>query len=253
MPKPNSNSDDGQWNKSLVKSLKQGVQKYRDFIARALPFLSKVSDQDLLGCVQEGEYERWLLQSHQRSCCLTSPSSNSNHLPPEPPSLLVEVLWRSHMLRPMEYARINMQCSVCGETAMDSLEQTQPPPSSASLPPAWPPAAALPVASSSSPPPQQLISSVRKHQRFMHRMLQVQEQQQRAGVGAAGSLPVSHDDIGAYLRFLAGAAGMAARATDVGLEPSLRVDLVWHAHMQSPARYREDCLHTTGCLVKHDF
>ena len=39
--------------------------------------------------------------------------------------------------------------------------------------------------------------------------------------------------------------------SDAAVEPSLMVDLMWHTHMQFPARYRRDCVRMAGGFVDH--
>uniref|UniRef100_A0A7S1QN65 Uncharacterized protein n=1 Tax=Alexandrium catenella TaxID=2925 RepID=A0A7S1QN65_ALECA len=85
-----------------------------------------------------------------------------------------------------------------------------------------------------------LDSAVQRQAAFNRRILKL---------GPAMITPVwIQTAVGRYSQFLA----LAKDNPGVILVPTLDVDLVWHAHMLSPADYQEDCQQLLGRLLSHN-
>ena len=84
-----------------------------------------------------------------------------------------------------------------------------------------------------------LVAAMRRQQKFMRAMVAERGRYERE--------EVLSDAIAEYHVFL-----KRVKHSEVPLEPTPIVDLVWHTHQQFPARYAVECRRLAGSFVDHD-
>ena len=203
----------------LVAYLSTSVTCELTFFERALPVIEALGD-DELGVIIRDEYSPWFVTAAEAGVGPTK-------------SIAAQVIWRTHMLRPLlfsqavlQLAQMRRQATATGgnmlevDTSMVSPQDVL----------------GLDVAS--------LVAAVRRQQSFMGKIIADRDVFATAG-GITESVPQ-------YIEFLR----CVGKAEGAPLVPSLMVDLVWHVHQQSPGgaggRYGVDCLRIAGRLVDHD-
>jgi ubiquitin C len=203
----------------LVAYLSTSVTCELTFFERALPVIEALGD-DELGVIIRDEYSPWFVTAAEAGVGPTK-------------SIAAQVIWRTHMLRPLlfsqavlQLAQMRRQATVTGgnmlevDTSMVSPQDVL----------------GLDVVS--------LVAAVRRQQSFMGKIIA-----DRDVIATAGRITES---VPQYIEFLR----CVGEAEGVPLVPSLMVDLVWHVHQQSPGgaggRYGVDCLRIAGRLVDHD-
>jgi hypothetical protein len=201
------------------------------FFEEALPWLSAASEADLL----------WAVTAY--ASFLRAAMGASRTLATAAPSLPLEVAWRTHMLNPAAYLQA---CGMVGGGPILDHDPSAYPVEGDSRFEAtrFTTATAGPSASLDATDVAwlglqvDLVAALRRQASFMRRALD------RKAELTAGMMAAS----GEYWAFLI-AASQAAPGT---LEPTLAVDLLWHAHMGFPRKYAQDCVRLTGMLLHHD-
>jgi SAM-dependent methyltransferase len=179
-----------------------------------------------------------------------------------PPSFPVELFWRAHLLSPVAYQRDCHAAQVlCGARPLEHtctpLHCHMLPTSSAEDSSGGGRLAAMVTALTHAEGAgddvgglhgvmteewvETLVRRLREQCSFMASVLdELPAAHQRASLTIAAQLE-------SYRAFLV----RAGRAEEEVPVPGLLVDLLWHTHMLSPARYRRECSHIAGRLLDH--
>merc|ERR1711988_1309813 len=165
----------------------------------------------------------------------------------EVPSLLVEVVWRTHLLRPAAYLAACERWSPNGADSADAaavlVDHT---PEDAAVMGAYTYVSSLAADSISDDGSgrdmdlgMDLVAAVRRQQAFMRSMLIERQSFDNRGTAEAA--------LSEYHAFLG-----RIKHSPMPLTPSVAVDWIWHTHMLFPHRYVAECLRIAGSSVDHN-
>jgi len=202
------------------------------FFERALPFLQNVTDERLLEHVHA--YHEFLLARAQ-----------AEHLQP---SFEAEVVWRAHLLSPVDYAKdcatilgrdeptvlkhFPLPASEYEPTqASSSKESSRPASAQGQMPSQWYEA---------------LAAKTRRGSKYMESVLALRHGELRESQWAL------KDEVATYIQFLRDVSTVDLATERSAMRvPGLLVDLVWHTHLLYPHAYGEDCVRIGGRIFDH--
>ena len=210
----------GHENNGLLDYLLEPSMSQFSFFQDAIDVLDAATDDELAAVALR--YARFLR------------SAGGTNAAAAPPSFEIELAWRTHLLHPLIYAR------ACGEGSLldHSVDDVAQYPSDARGSGAAhsndddDDNAALALGLD-------LVAAMRRQQKFMRAMVAERGRYERE--------EVLSDAIAEYYVFLE-----RVKHSEVPLEPTPIVDLVWHTHQQFPARYAVECRRLAGSFVDHD-
>jgi hypothetical protein len=211
------------------------LDQLQHFFGRAIAILDTTTDEQLRGCAIE--YHQLLLDVIRAK----GAEGASNQRQATVPSLEVELIWRAHLLSPVDYAR---DCARLrgGETASRLIDHT---PLHADSYVARDPTIGTSTEAPIGMPEawhSDLVAAVRRQAGFMRQILQL-----KSNTEALFSTKGLAQELKAYTRYLVEAAGETELAV-----PSLTLDLVWHTHMLFPSAYASECVQIAGVFINHD-
>ena len=197
------------------------------FFERALPLVDDKTDDELLELICE--YRSFMAHKADNR-------GGSVNIPP----LAVEVVWRTHLLHPMDYAIDCAALVLNSHTANDESALIDH--SSVNVH-TFDHCAHRPCAPITDQrrcwPATDLVAAMRRQQPFMRQMLAQRE--------ALETEQCLTEAVNNYRGFLE-----QVRLSPMGVEPTPLVDLIWHTHQQHPVRYAKDCVAIVGHQVDHD-
>jgi hypothetical protein len=216
-----------------LEYLVEWAEEHVEFIARALPLLTRAGDEKLKAYVHAYKSFLWGVMASPDSQALDKQGRICA------PTFEIEMVWRIHLLDPEVYRQdcAALRKEVQGDGAAGVSEvidhsPTQPPHASAtSCKPFVEDGLHTSVIDTMS-----LLSSLRRHVQFMHDVLSRKDEMLCLVASASSE----------YARFLT-----RMRQGEEVLVPSLAVDLLWHSHLMLPLQYASECIEICGCRVNH--
>lgn len=183
----------------------------------AARFIEQASDAELLHCVHK-YYAFFGAASHATRLRGPVTADQDGVDATTPLSFEAELIWRSLLLSPLQYAG---SCQQALLTTGDPVQR---------------------IAEGAISP---MVAAARQQLSFMRQVLQLHE----VGAITTASLTTALPQYRAML-VQTGGTGQHDRSDTVPV-PGVLADLVWHTAMLRPARYEEECLRIAGRFVDH--
>ena len=238
-----------------LRYLEEAVGAQPAFLARALAFLEEATDAQLEACVCAyasflGSLAVGEAKAHAKAHAHAKAAAAAERPASVAPSFGVELVWRTHLLHPVAYARA---CAVLSGRDGAEAEALGPEALVDHAPrPAAEYADAAPygghatgdASAEGADVPQpgldlglDLVRAIRRQQESMQAVL-------ADGLPAPMRVGSALEE---YLDFLD-----RVKHSKQPLVPTRAVDMMWHTHMLFPRRYAAECLRLAGSFVDHD-
>lgn len=235
------------------------VMAQLEFLKVALGFLERATDAALEVCAQQYACLFKPLVRAQQPGRANDNSNNAESIQTEVApahSFEVELMWRTHMLHPVAYAKACAAIAVehAGTTAAAAALLVDHYPGDVSAY-TVPGADVLDgvdhgsgcydnvVASLGL----DLVAAVRRQQHFMQSLLaDIAADTAKGSASFDAAVPAAVDEYAQFLLDVRNGGGVDLAP------PTPLVDLVWHTHQQMPAKYAADCIRIVGMFLDHD-